>query len=392
MMAIWKDSSVSIRTLCWILLIAIVLVCMLPLLLTQFSIVDFTDTGEIGDTIGGIMGPFVAIIASFLTFLAFLMQYQANEVQKSELKRQSVLHDREQFESKLYQMLDVYNQNVTRLRAGDLEGKRAIPELLSEFHYIYRCVRYAYIGIKESDITSLVTDKAQREDMLLYMNDVIKDAGAENLVLMKFAYSLFFYGFPRVNPYEKYKGKYVLENIIYQSLLRIPFEKADVRYQDYFLEDKFKVLRYPLKCSAHYEMMKGHNEELGTYYRQMFQFFMAISDVNKVIADEDQKYRYAKLLRSQLTDSEQVLLYYNSMSEMGTEWNRKSRFQDNLRESMGLIARFRLIKNIPGSYPFFGLTPDIVYQNDIRIWRDRYSKDFFEHPSFMKEGLYNYSH
>ena len=104
MMAIWKDSSVSIRTLCWILLIAIVLVCMLPLLLTQFSIVDFTDTGEIGDTIGGIMGPFVAIIASFLTFLAFLMQYQANEVQKSELKRQSVLHDREQFESKLYQM------------------------------------------------------------------------------------------------------------------------------------------------------------------------------------------------------------------------------------------------------------------------------------------------
>ena len=44
MMAIWKDSSVSIRTLCWILLIAIVLVCMLPLLLTQFSMVDFTDS------------------------------------------------------------------------------------------------------------------------------------------------------------------------------------------------------------------------------------------------------------------------------------------------------------------------------------------------------------
>ena len=79
MMAIWKDSSVSIRTLCWILLIAIVLVCMLPLLLTQFSIVDFTDTGEIGDTIGGIMGPFVAIIASFLTFLAFLMQWNMEQ-------------------------------------------------------------------------------------------------------------------------------------------------------------------------------------------------------------------------------------------------------------------------------------------------------------------------
>lgn len=58
---------------------------------------------------------------------------------------------------------------------------------------------------------------------------------------------------------------------------------------------------------------------------------------------------------------------------------------------MGLIARFRLIKNIPGNYPFFGLTPDLVYQNDIKVWRDEYGKDFFEHPSFMKEGCYNYS-
>lgn len=374
-----------------ILLIAIILICLLPLLLTQFSVVDFTKTGEIGDTIGGIMGPFVAIVASFLTFLAFLMQYQANEIQKSELKRQSILHDKEQFEAKLYQMLDVYNQNVARLRAGNLEGKRAIPELLSEFHFIYRCVRYAYNGVKESDITSLVTDKEQREDMLLYMNDVIKDVGTENLVLMKFAYSLFFYGFPRVNPYEKYKGKYVLENVIYQRLLHVLFEKSGIRYQDYFISDRLSLLRYPVKCSAHYKMMKGHNEELGTYYRQMFLFFKAISDVNEIIADEDQKYRYAKLLRSQLTDCEQALLYYNSMSEMGAEWNKRDTSQGNTCQGMGLVARFRLIKNIPGNYPFFGFTPDFVYQNDIKVWRDEYGKDFFEHPSFMKEGWYNYS-
>ena len=387
----WNGFNISIRQIFLILLIAIILICLLPLLLTQFSVVDFTKTGEIGDTIGGIMGPFVAIVASFLTFLAFLMQYQANEIQKSELKRQSILHDKEQFEAKLYQMLDVYNQNVARLRAGDLEGKKAIPELLSEFHFIYRCVRYAYNSVKESDIASLVTDKEQREDMLLYMNDVIKDVGAENLVLMKFAYSLFFYGFPRVNPYEKYKGKYVLENLIYQSLLHILFEKSAIRYQDYFISDKISLLRYPTRYMAHYKMMKGHNEELGTYYRQMFLFFKAISDVDEIIADENQKYRYAKLLRSQLTDCEQALLYYNSMSEMGTEWNKRNASQGNTRQGMGLVARFRLIKNIPGNYPFFGFTPDFVYQNDIKVWRDEYGKDFFEHPSFMKEGWYNYS-
>ena len=216
----WSINRISVRRLFWILVVATILICLLPLLLTRFSVVDFTNTGQIGDTIGGIMGPFVAIVASFLTFFAFLMQYQANEIQKKELKRQSKVHDQEQFEAKLYQMLDVYNKNVSRLRAGELEGKRAMPEFLSELHFIYRCVRYAYMSIKETGTALLVTDKAQREDMELYMKEVLKDAGAENLELMKFAYALFFYGFPRVNPYEKYKGKYVLENIIYQSLLR----------------------------------------------------------------------------------------------------------------------------------------------------------------------------
>ena len=387
----WSFNKISVRRLFWILLAATILICLLPLLLTQFSVVDFTNTGQIGDTIGGIMGPFVAIVASFLTFLAFLMQYQANEIQKKELKRQSMVHEKEQFEAKLYQMLDVYNRNVSRLRAGDLEGKRAIPELLSELHFIYRCVRYVYVDIKASGISLLMVDREQREDMELYMKEVLKDAGAENFELMKFAYTLFFYGFPRVNPYEKYKGKYFLENIIFQSLLHISYEKSVIRYQDYFLNDRISITRYPNSCKAHYQMMKGHHEELGTYYRQMFQIFTTIADLDESIADEDQKYRYAKLLRSQLTDCEQALLYYNSMSEMGKAWNKRNASLGNTREGMGLIARFRLIKNIPGNYPFFGFTPDMVYQNDIKIWRNEYGKDFFEHPSSMKEGWYKYS-
>lgn len=103
----WSFNKISVRRLFWILLAATILIWLLPLLVTRFSIVNFSNTRQIGDTIGGIMGPFVAIIASFLTFLAFLMQYQANEIQKKELKRQSMVHDQELFEAKLYQMLGV---------------------------------------------------------------------------------------------------------------------------------------------------------------------------------------------------------------------------------------------------------------------------------------------
>ena len=72
------------RFLIWlavILLFVTVIICWLPYLLTQFSILDFTETGQIGDTIGGTMSPFVGILAAVLTFMAFWIQYQANEEQ-----------------------------------------------------------------------------------------------------------------------------------------------------------------------------------------------------------------------------------------------------------------------------------------------------------------------
>lgn len=42
---------------------------------------DFTNTGQIGDTIGGIINPFIAIAGVLLTFLAFYMQIKANQIQ-----------------------------------------------------------------------------------------------------------------------------------------------------------------------------------------------------------------------------------------------------------------------------------------------------------------------
>ena len=40
---------------------------------------DFSATGAVGDTIGGLMNPFIAISAALLTFLAFYIQKQAND-------------------------------------------------------------------------------------------------------------------------------------------------------------------------------------------------------------------------------------------------------------------------------------------------------------------------
>lgn len=70
-----KESNVTFdkgfwKSFGWFLAIAI-LICCLPWLFTRGIGFDFTQTGLIGDTIGGIMGPFVAIAAAGLTFIAF---------------------------------------------------------------------------------------------------------------------------------------------------------------------------------------------------------------------------------------------------------------------------------------------------------------------------------
>ena len=76
----------------------------IPAILTQCgSILDFTETGQIGDTIGGIMGPFVAIGAAFLTFMAFWVQKEANDAQRRDIKV-------ERFNSNFYSLLTIHEQ------------------------------------------------------------------------------------------------------------------------------------------------------------------------------------------------------------------------------------------------------------------------------------------
>ncbi|AWH85885.1 hypothetical protein HYN59_12560 [Flavobacterium album] len=56
-----------------------------PYLFTRYtsnSNFDFTKTGAIGDTLGGIMNPFIALVGILIIFLAFYMQIKANQIQR----------------------------------------------------------------------------------------------------------------------------------------------------------------------------------------------------------------------------------------------------------------------------------------------------------------------
>lgn len=64
----------------------------------------FDETGSIGDTIGGIMNPFIAIGAAWLTYKAFVIQYEANK----ELKLNTEIN---RFETTFFSLLAM-QQNI----------------------------------------------------------------------------------------------------------------------------------------------------------------------------------------------------------------------------------------------------------------------------------------
>lgn len=67
-------------------------ICLLtPLIFTlPLELTDFTGTGEIGDTIGGITAPFINVLGAILVFLALKAQIQANLIIQDQIDQQEI--------------------------------------------------------------------------------------------------------------------------------------------------------------------------------------------------------------------------------------------------------------------------------------------------------------
>lgn len=384
-------------------LYATAIILVLPFVLANkwFYIVDFSQSGQVGDTIGGVMGPFIALIAAILTFMAFWIQYRANEKQNAIAKKQLDIAQRqmdmaeeqerkyaiERFENTLNQMLNVYSRNSEEVNVGGLYGKEAFEELAAELFFIYYMLDLKFRNLLMKHQYETKDEKLQQ----VIRNTAVSiwdDRDKRKMFLTTLAYELFFYGTNVVTLEKAYHQRNELllayelieqfrklyfhlhENVSYKSLLkRLKLPKEDEPSADQY--------------SASYQMAQGHNALLGHYYRQMLQIVKFVSEAPPKMFNEQQKYEYAKLLRSQLCDAEQILLYYNSLSVMGRAWNERHGTDDDDIQTWGYILRFRLIKNIPSNFPFFGVTPIEYHKEKIDKWKQMFGEDFFENETFM---------
>lgn len=317
-----------------VVLFFIVIVCVLPAILTLPGFLDFSRTGEIGDTIGGIMGPFIAILAAILTFIAFWTQFDANR----ELVREN---HRNHFENRFYKMLDIHLNNVAELngRMEDNDTDSVFHKWCLEIENLFRILKL------QSDFGGFIDDvkyKSRKndgqEEFVTFLTQMQNSHDTFVKIVFETTYCLFFTGGTSTLKYGDNKQTSKVRQ--YASLLTTYLVVNGI--------DELKIL--------------PKNELLGRYYRHLFQIVKYVDGQPDDMFDEKEwKKEYLGILRSQMSDFEQLLLYYNAQSSLGKAWDENH-----------YIERYQLIKNIPYSSIAFcaGVPPCDRYAKEVKAVED----------------------
>lgn len=126
-------------------------ICCFPAWFTEPGKLDFRNTGQVGDTIGGIMGPFVAIAAAILTFLAFWVQYKANEQQRQDIAL-------ERFESNLFQLIQIQEEITNNLSFTPIDGADRLYNCVFHGRQVFE-VLYKKKGFEEYGIEGCIRNR-----------------------------------------------------------------------------------------------------------------------------------------------------------------------------------------------------------------------------------------
>lgn len=368
-----KDDNFNVR-LTWksiyLLIIAFILIAssfIIPLILTQASITesfDFSETGQIGDTIGGIMNPFIALAGVIVTGLAFYMQYKANLLQRkifykqleedklrftTELNNNKEQFDkqfasqenqirRQQFEAQFYEMLRLHKENVNEI---ELYTKRRIL-----VHDIDNQPSYKYETFTITKRNAFVELKKEFEFILLQAKNKL---GSLNSQIFHECYEIFFWGLKGFDNDASLAERIALD--YEDSLQGVLAEFKDNQYSK-------EVLAFQKQINFEVAAFDGHSEFLGHYYRHLFHTVKFVVSYKDILLNYDEIRNYLRVLRAQLSNHEQIMLFYNWLSGFGGAWeNNENNF----------FTEYVMIHNLW----YDELFDDIFIADNVKLLRDK---------------------
>ena len=259
-----------------------------------------TNASEFGSFIGGYLGTIFAVISVLFLYLTFQDQRRTSELEK--------------FETRFFELIRIHRDNVEEIALKDEPGKKVFVLLIREFRELFKIVKKIFLN-------QLTTQQ-----------------------IIEISYIAFFYG---VGPNSS--------RLLRSSLSEYPSENID-RLIKIMAETKDDVKK---ERNFKYTPFEGHQSRLGHYYRHLYQ---SIKYCHTRSIDID-KYEYIKLIRAQLSNHEQALLFLNAQSRLGRPWMTPSKGEDR-----GMLEEYRMIKNLPeqffcsqNEFPIKKLLPNFIF-------------------------------
>jgi hypothetical protein len=145
-------------------------------------------------------------------------------------------------------------------------------------------------------------------------------------------------------------------------------QKGIKEYKHYsrirYLKPKY-LKSQTLWLSFNYKPFSGHQSILAHYYRHLFQTVKFITKQNESLISYESKRDYLRILRSMLSNHEQILLYYNWLSGFGAKWEKK-RETYHLDKSYNnsdnrFFTDYRMIHNIPEQMVIDNFKPSEIF-------------------------------
>src|SRR5690606_7564523 len=117
--------SIEMRVLIWSVICFVVLLFLVIFTITlgYLKIDSVHQLGSLGDALGGTTAPILASLAIVVTFLAFWIQYEANQEIRKDIR-----FDR--FENKFYELLRLHQNNVETMEiANRFHGRKVFVKM-----------------------------------------------------------------------------------------------------------------------------------------------------------------------------------------------------------------------------------------------------------------------
>lgn len=337
-----------------VIIVSCILIVVVPFIFSLPAFCRFFEVHEghnVGDAIGGITAPIIGIASILL--LCITLKAQKDASNKSEL------------ENRIFQMIGLHRKNVEEMHseAKNLDGQDVFNMISKQ---IDECAEDVSLFLRDIEC-----EQVYSADFLKSLKEIRPEADCISFARLDISYSIVYIGVrdEYIETLKTLLCKRYKEDFIWPLLLCLRLRLVNNIKEGYkewkdFCEEtiadrvrlataiweanpsspeysKKALLRYPNLCTNHNKLYWGHSFRLGHYFRHLYSTVEYIDSQDNLTDDE--RYEYVKILRTQLSNTEQMVFVANSFSDMGGPWELFRKEKDNKH----YITTYNLIKNIP---------------------------------------------